>query len=295
MDRRSIIAAAAAVGLALPLAACGADTNPGTNPGPGAEPGQITEPAAGDVDERSVNDRTYYLSTPEDTDRALDVIIALHGYGLNPAMIRERSRLDKADALVVYPKGAGNAWASAPYSETTVAEDAEFLDAILGDLGEERELGEIFVAGFSNGGSFAAEYACARPGAVDAVATVSAVYYPEFRSDCDSTVDEVTLHGTDDNLIEIDGGTRHGHSYLAFDEVVQRTADRLGCTGAPDVDTPRDAVERRSFTGCDARLEQFAVDGTGHVWAGSHVDDNPQIPADFATDTILEFFGVPAR
>lgn len=244
---------------------------------------------------QQVGDRPYHLSVPDNSGDEIDLIVALHRYGLSPDQLRQHSRLDKAEAIVVYPQGIGGAWATAPYSETTVSEDADFLNQIRAELRENYDISDTYVVGFSNGGSFVTKYACTHADSVSAVATVSSVYYPEFRSECEVPLDQITVHGGADSLIRIDGGHRHGHEYLSFQEVVEQTADRMKCTDNAARATNRSGVRRTSFEGCAARLEQLTVADSEHVWPGSSADTNDDIPDDFATDEILDFFGITFR
>lgn len=125
---------------------------------------------------------------------------------------------------------------------------------MLADLSERFQLDQVFVAGFSNGASFAAAYACANARRVDGLATVAAVDYPEFRPEREEPVPEITFHSRSDSLIRFAGGTRHGHEYRSFEDVVARSAVRNGCEPVPTKTGLSDAFEHFVYEGCRAPL-----------------------------------------
>lgn len=251
------------------------------------------EPLADDrVEERTVTvgqaRREYRVSLPPAAEQRarLPLIFVFHGYGQHAESVEQNSGMDLADAIVVYPQGLGNAWAPAPYAKTSGDEDLAFFDTLRAELTAEYDIdpSRVFVTGFSNGGGFAAFVGCQRPQDVTAVGTVAAAFYEATTADCSAIpMKRIDFHGTEDPVMRYGGGRKYGTSYEASENNADQAATRNRCVGAPLISRISDEVVVRRWLHCDAETEHYRVDGGSHAWP------------EFATATLLEFFGVPHR
>lgn len=244
--------------------------------------------------------RSYTVSIPPAAQRGARVplIFVFHGYKGDGAMMRSATGFDRADAVVVYMDGKDRAWAPAPYATTTGEQDLAFFDEVRAELSNEFDIDPagVFAAGLSNGGGFAAYVGCHRPQAVTAVATVSAAYYERVLQGCSPIpVKTIDFHGTSDDVINYNGGLRHNTRYESSEQVVAETARRNHCFAAPVSTDVSPTVTVRTYQQCDAPLAHYRIDGGGHVWPGAGHDTSRTVQPDFATTTILDFFGVSYR
>lgn len=228
--------------------------------------------------------RHYRLSTPEGFYRGAQwpVIFAFHGWDETAAVLEETTGLNDAPALVIYPDGVDRAWAPAPYARTSGAEDLAFVRALLDDVvsGYPVDRRRIFATGFSNGGGFAAYLGCRMPDTFHAVAPVGAAYYAPIHDDCvDQPVARLDIHGTDDQVIDYHGGTRHGTPYESVPAVLDEVARRNGCGGTAITRNSQQVIEQH-WLGCRLPLVHLRVGGGAHVWP------------DLATAEVRSFFGV---
>lgn len=242
-------------------------------------------------------DRNYLLSLPagaRQRDR-LPVIFAFHGYREDPETTRRTSRLDRADAIVAYMAGVGNAWAPAPYAKTTGEQDLAFVDGVLAELGDEFSIdrARVFATGMSNGGGFAAYVGCQRPQDFTGVATVSAAFYERVSEGCSQIpMKLIDFHGTKDSIISYEGGERHQSVYESTEDMLEEAARRNHCGArAEDIELPPE-ITRIAWDGCDAATVHYRIEDGPHTWPGGAGDKSGTAPAGFATRAQLKFFGV---
>ena len=62
--------------------------------------------------------RSFILSVPKDYsgDKKWPIVLAFHGWGQSAENLRGYSRLDAADAIMIFPEGKKKAWSPAPYA-----------------------------------------------------------------------------------------------------------------------------------------------------------------------------------
>ena len=302
---RALVGAVAVIFLAVAGASCSADSPdsapqagptetknlgiPTSAPLSGPEPGSYT----------TVNlpsGRSFILSVPKDYtgDKKWPIVLAFPGWGQSAGY----SRLDAADAITIFAEGKKKAWSPAPYAKTSTAEDKKFVRDIIDAVRATYRVDDsrIFATGMSNGGGFAAYLACQMPDVFKSVATVSAAYYQDILKDCaHSPVGRLDIHGTVDPVVGYYGGTRHKTKYYSVESVLEQDRKRNGCS--TKVDTTRlvnNALDMK-WSGCTAPLEHIRIAGGSHVWPGGTADAHNEVGKFFATDRVLDFFGIPGR
>nr|WP_255712300.1 PHB depolymerase family esterase [Corynebacterium sp. ACRPQ] len=244
--------------------------------------------------------RSFILSVPKDYtgDKKWPIVLAFPGWGQSAENLRGYSRLDAADAITVFAEGKKKAWSPAPYAKTSTAEDKKFVRDIIDAVRATYRVDDsrIFATGMSNGGGFAAYLACQMPDVFKSVATVSAAYYKDILKDCaHSPVGRLDIHGTVDPVVGYYGGTRHKTKYYSVESVLEQDRKRNGCS--TKVDTTRlvnNALDMK-WSGCTAPLEHIRIAGGSHVWPGGTADAHNEVGKFFATDRVLDFFGIPGR
>lgn len=241
--------------------------------------------------------RNYLVSLPAGaTERErLPVIFVFHGYREDIETARRSSQLDRADAIVAYMAGVGNAWAPAPYAKTTGAQDLAFVDAVLAELSWQYSVdrARVFATGMSNGGGFAAYIGCQRPQEFTGVATVSAAFYERVSEGCSAIpMKHIDFHGTNDTIISYEGGERHDSVYESTQDMLEETATRNHCAGRMEEIEVAPAITEYTWADCDAATLHYRIEGGPHTWPGCPGDKSRTAPAGFATRTLLDFFGV---
>ncbi|MEV5866129.1 PHB depolymerase family esterase [Streptomyces tendae] len=326
-----------ALAVVLPLAGCATESgSPDTAPSASGSSavGGGTATAAPEVRAQLRVDgdiRQYLLHRPPaqaadgdgNGDGPKPLLIAFHGRGADAAELRAKTRLERAATargmLVAFPEGLGRGWgagAQATKQRPDPALDVRFTEALIKHLvrTERADPDQVYVAGFSNGGSMALRMAAERPALLAGAASVSG-QLPTGDAAVEPTgpVPVMVVYGADDPVRPLSGlpspppdpeepilPTRSARdSAAAFaaaggagepvtreEKGYDRTVWRLGKDDAPGGD-------RRS----GGTVQLLVVDDAGHTWPGSTVPPpegfGPVSKALDATDTILDFLTDP--
>jgi polyhydroxybutyrate depolymerase len=245
-------------------------------------------------------DRTWDMHIPDAYDGSvpLPVWIQLHGC-CGDTGSGEVSRLsataDEHGFVLVAPDshfGNGD-WtydSATPVLDASKSNpDVAFIDALIDHLGAELcvDLARVYTAGFSAGGDGTSVLACTLEDRIAAVATASSVLDMDGVCDLQRPIPFLSLHGTDDNVVFLDGGSASFFNdwpviqAMAQDSIPDRVASfalRNGCEAQPTVLPTEDGLEHRDWT-CPPGAEVVLVlHAGGHVW-----------PVE-AADIIWEFF-----
>ncbi|MBC3185604.1 feruloyl esterase [Corynebacterium sp. zg-331] len=244
--------------------------------------------------------RSLILAMPTEPapDKGYPVLFMFHGWQENAALMQEYARMDDAQAILIYPDGLTRAWGGGPYAQTNENRgDEALVRDIMGRLEAtypiDRE--RVFAAGMSNGGGFATLLGCRVDDVIRGVASVSSANYNGIRDGCsESPLPILAIHGTADQVMQYDGGTRHGTRYYSVDEAREADVVRNKCR-EPITKPVGETIERTVWQGCDAPTEFYTVYGGVHIWDGNPEDLNTTVPKQFATDAVLSFFGIERR
>lgn len=220
-------------------------------------------------------ERTALLSVPKDyyPETPTPVLLAYPGYGQSAAEMKTFTRLGEFPALVVFMQGIKDSWEGAPYSVTDEGEDMTFTKDMLAALNSTYNVdaSRVYATGMSNGGGFAAKLACRMPGTFAAVASVSGAFYDGTGGDCVTpSTSFLEIHGVRDDVIEYDGGYRHGAPYQAGRHRAEVIAARDGCSPDPVTTALAGDVRRVQWTMCDGDRDvvHLRVGDGGHTWPG---------------------------
>ena len=252
----------------------------------------------------------------------LPVVIDLHGlYSDGPTQaalsrfgeLADRTASEGHGFIVVEPTGQPGpidgavGWEVAASDEPD-RDDADYLTQLIDTLVAEHCADPLrtFLAGYSNGGIFASEYACTHPDRIAAIATVAGF---DHQPGCNSIVPVIAFHGTEDPIVPWAAG---GTSLLLDDDSPPALADALGrgvepqfvesasaagCDPIPERTTFAVDVTLISWTGCTdgSAHELYEVVGGGHTWPGAADQPDadligPTTLSIDATKTIWQFF-----
>jgi polyhydroxybutyrate depolymerase len=299
-----------AVGPVVPSPGCGTADAEGV--GPGATDRVTT--LARDHLEREV---VQTVPSAHDGVTPVPLVLNLHGLMSDGTFQRSYAQMDRpaeqAGVVVLYPMGTPEGQTSAWQVGTEGATaSVPYVDALIDDAGERLclDLDRVYATGMSNGGLMASRLACDLSDRIAAVATVAGTFLPP---DCEPTraVPWMAVHGTDDDVLEYDGGvgprlepsfidvTRDGGSQLgALPDTMAELAQRAACATGPEQTDLAEHVTATTWSGCERSGEVVLVTvaGGSHSWPGGMVDpahpDAPGAPTQeiSASELALEFF-----
>jgi polyhydroxybutyrate depolymerase len=239
--------------------------------------------------------RVVRLYQPESLAEHPALVIALHGSGGDGERFRHLTdgafdRLaDQHGWLVAYPDALGRQWndcrALAPYhSALAGVDEVTFLRTVVGHAGEvtRRDLADVFVVGYSNGGHLVFRLTLEAPSDFTAFAVIGAHLPVPGERDCVASKRPVSIllvSGTDDPINPWAGGQVRSPAGTSPGQVVSADATAAyfrklaGIAGEPvverypDRDTTDGAwVETRRWAATGgAEVEMMVVHGGGHT------------------------------
>lgn len=220
-----------------------------------------------------------YVPTGYEPKTGAPLVLSIHGFASNPqqqADISEWNQIaDQYGFIVVYPQGTGfplrwNAGQTS-FVRAEGADDVGFITALLDQL--ETDLcinpAQIYVNGLSNGAGMSNRLACQLADRIAAIGGVAGAYNP-IPGGCEPSrpVPVIVFHGTDDPIVPYAGGRAGGLDLPLIEIWARRWAQRNGCTLTPEVTDVSTHVTRTAYTGCDANVILYTIDGGGHTWPG---------------------------
>ncbi len=206
--------------------------------GGGADTGQNPPPSLWNVTGEKIDingtSRTYTLSVPKNYDAAkkYPLVFVFHGDGGNGGSLRGYFFFEAAsgtDAIVVYPDAIDATWDL--YDTDPNNKDFPFIASVIDKVANSFTVDKarVFAAGWSNGGFFANELACNRPGLIAAIASNSGgapgtdqmnwpLHYPSGDFKCvnnEAPVPAFIVQGAVDGTVTKDSGEYDG-AYWAY-------------------------------------------------------------------------------
>jgi len=240
--------------------------------------------------------RLYTLHLPPNVGdgRLHPLLIILHGAGDTGAGMERGLRADavtdSAGFITVYPNGLEQTWSygcpECTFAAALEAEDVTFLETLSRHLAANLpvDTSRIYMAGYSQGGSMAYDYACRSKKPPAGVAVAAGLIYRNVADECEpgAPFPVMVVHGTDD-LLAYYLGFGDDVPLVAVPQTVEMWREKMGCGPDPQIqeypDTAGDytTVTAFLFTGCTpgASVIHYRVNGGGHTWPG---DTGPWSP-----------------
>ena len=199
------------------------------------------------------------------------IIFGFGGWQHSAERAHEYLRLEDAatDTIIVYGQGVDNAWAGAPYAKTSINQDIAYVRTVIADLAENfgGDRNRVAAIGLSNGGGMAAVLGCHASDTVKAIASAAGAYYDPTVSNCDfGRVATLLMHGTRDDVINYNGGTRHGGGYQPVTRVLDTFGQKNGCSTRTFEFGGLFGTTTIEPIGCITPTRLMRVNGGGHTW-----------------------------
>lgn len=236
--------------------------------------GKVTSPSREHTHTLQVDgrNRTYDVVLPRsfDSEKSYPVVLGFGGWQHTSRQMHDYARLESQfpDAIVVYGQGVNNAWGGAPYADTSIDEDVAYTKAVLDDVASRyhADTSRTVAVGLSNGGGMVAALACHAPETVRGVASVAGAFYSPTVTGCTSgEVPTLIMHGTNDDVVGYNGGTRHGAPFRSVDNVARTFARKNDCF-LLTTQSRSGSVTNFDFVGCAEPVRIERVEGGGHTW-----------------------------
>jgi len=243
-------------------------------------------------------DRPVAVVRPPDHDPAVPtpLVVVLHGYNADAERMERvfplASGAAVAGALLVYPQGNANRFGQRFWNAADACcdlfgsgvDDVAYLMDLIDEVAEAVNVDRVVLFGHSNGGFMAYRLACELGDRFAAVVTVAgALDDPPPACGAASPPAMLHIHGTEDGVIDYDGGAVFTRTpFTGAERTVATLAARAGCgttltAGTPfDFDAGVTGPETTPFAAAcpeGRRVALWAVEGAQH---------EPKVLANFA-------------
>lgn len=196
----------------------------------------------------------YYAYPPNDWDgkRSHGALLFFHGYQSSGAAfinnVELRNAARREDHFLIAADGVNGTW-SHTGSPTQKRNELEYVSGLVADLTKRFSIlhHDIWLAGFSQGGSMVWEVACHMGGRFKAFVPIAGAFWKPLPPTCaGGPVSILHIHGTDDRTVPMTGRQigpyRQGDVMKAWD--LMKTIDR--CSQAPQ------SISRIGIYNCQA-------------------------------------------
>lgn len=233
--------------------------------------------------------RTYFLHTPPNLEENGNhpLMIFLHGAGGTGESLHQRLNpddvTDPAGIVTVFPDGLEGTWSvgcvDCTRAEALGADDVTFLQTLARHLAETLPIDttQVYVAGFSQGGSLAHLYGCRASNPPAGIGTVAGLAFRSIETGCAPSrpFPVVTIHGTLD-LLAFYGGYGFEAPLQSVVETLSMWAGVMECNPTPAAsEYPNTAddftkITTLTFGEClsGSSVVHHRVEGGGHTWPG---------------------------
>jgi polyhydroxybutyrate depolymerase len=222
-----------------------------------------------------------YVPAGWDGRPALKGVMYFHGWReeaknvlADPAM---RDLADRRDAILIIPQGEGLTW-SFPGSPGRHRDEFAFINAVLDDALKRLPLdpGNVYAAGFSQGGSMVWNLACHAPARFAGFLPVAGGFWEPLPESCVSGPRQLFhVHGLNDATVPMEGRTLRNGQYRQGD--IRKGWQLLGKATSCQQQTAsfrrteRFACEHLKGCAAPAALELCLFDG-GHIMEPAFLD-----------------------
>ncbi|WDE08717.1 alpha/beta hydrolase [Thalassomonas viridans] len=236
-----------------------------------------------------LDDRSYLLKLPArfSADKEYKLLLAFHGSGSNSEAMQSIAGFEQKseDYIVAYPQSKVEEWNEGCGCNKPARlgiNDLGFVDDVIADISNNYKIipGEIYAAGFSQGGLFSQNLLCKRSETFKAIASVASPMSEQLSHSC--TIAQPTsymmVHGLADTILPYQGQEHSNFGLISSPDAVQLLARQNGSTDLVDVGWQyADTVALTAFENNDIKTQLYSVTGGGHQWSYSRFDSSREI------------------
>ncbi|MBX3623479.1 MAG: hypothetical protein KF892_00590 [Rhizobacter sp.] len=250
--KKQLIAAAVALGAALPLAHAAPVCN-------------TTTQAAGNTTHTITHggiSRTYRLHVPANLTTPAAVVLSLHGLSSSSSSQQNGSGWDAVsnsnrNFVVAYPDGVNSRWNVAGFNPTV--DDTGFMKAIVDHISQRVRIApnRVYISGTSLGGGFSHKMACTQANYFAAAAPVVFHLHSSPQDYVCAPQRPITVleyAGRNDLLVRYSGGTSSVQgqtvTHLSANASFEKWAQLSGCTGSPTTVWSRLTANNKQYRNC---------------------------------------------
>lgn len=241
-----------------------------------------------------LNGRNYWLALPRGYQAAnsYKLLLAFHPSGGNGKDMQSFTYFDQMsnEYIVAYPDSEQVEWnegCNCNIAHRLGADDLGFTSLIITDIQSRHNVlqGEVYAAGYSQGGLFVQNLACNLPQLFKAVAVVAAPMSTQLASSCSpqTAVSMMMVHGTDDTVLPYKGMGHQNFGLISSPDAIKLMAGKNGALPyALHKTLVAPHTSLTSYHNGTQKFHLYSMQGGGHTWQFAGFDTSRQILNFFA-------------
>lgn len=251
-------------------------------------------PATGAITEQiELDGRSYLLALPQNyqSDKSYKLLLTFHPSGGDSKGMQSFSQFEKLsnDYIFAYPKSEQAEWnegCDCNIAHRLGADDLGFTLKVIDDIKARHNIaaGEVYAAGYSQGGLFVQNLACNLSESFKAVAVVAAPMSEQLAASC-SPVKPVTImmvHGTADPVLPYQGMEHSNFGLISSPETIALLADKNAALPYALEKSINSNVSLRSYHNGRQKFQLYSINNGGHNWQFANFDTSREILNFFA-------------
>lgn len=249
-----------------------------------------------------LGDRSYLLELPANYQPTQEykLLLAFHGSGGTSESMQNTANFSaySSEYIIAYPQSGTVEWnegCGCNIASRLGIDDLGFVDQVIADIRAKQRIqpGEVYAAGFSQGGLFTQNLACNRSGSFKAFAVVAASMSGQLWQSCapQQPVSIMMVMGKNDTVLHYNGFTDANFGLIAAPWAIARFATLNNSLPlAQQHSLAEQQVELLSYSNGQQKAELFSIKQGLHQWQFSQFDtsaeiikffqqlDNPRLP-----------------
>lgn len=255
--------------------------------------GTVVAPGGGTTNNVILGSRSYILALPAgfEADKAYRLLLAFHGSSGSSAGMQQLAGFERlsGDYILAYPQSEQIDWnegCGCNIAHRLGADDLGFVDQVIADIAKKYRLqpGEVYAAGFSQGGLFTQNLACNRSEVFKAVAVVAAPMSKQLAEDCYPTqsVSVMMVIAKDDGVLPYYGMFHPNFALISAEAAIRLFSLRNRSLPEPIKRSLSNQVELTAYTNGVEKAELYAINKGGHQWQFSGFNTSAEVLRFFA-------------
>ena len=255
--------------------------------------GTVVAPGGGTTNNVILGSRSYILALPAgfEADKAYRLLLAFHGSSGSSAGMQQLAGFERlsGDYILAYPQSEQIDWnegCGCNIAHRLGADDLGFVDQVIADIAKKYRLqpGEVYAAGFSQGGLFTQNLACNRSTVFKAVAVVAAPMSKQLAEDCypSQPVSVMMVIAKDDGVLPYYGMFHPNFALISAEAAIRLFSLRNRSLPEPIKRSLSNQVELTAYTNGVEKAELYAINKGGHQWQFSGFNTSAEVLRFFA-------------
>jgi polyhydroxybutyrate depolymerase len=252
------------------------------------------DPVSDDTDLTKLGERSYLLKLPTayQADKSYKLLLVFHGSGGSAGNMHNTAQFDQYsdEYIIAYPNSKEVEWnegCNCNVAHRKNVDDLGFVDDVIADIQQRHKVsdGEIYAAGFSQGGLFTQNLACNRAKVFKAVAIVAGSMSRQLATSCapEAPLSVMMVHGSHDAVLPYNGLADSNFGLLSSPEAIRLQANKHN--GLPYrliKPFPELGAGVISYTNGQQKFQLYSVAYGTHSWRFAQFDTSAHILRFFA-------------